>query len=143
MIRDARFIDIPRLVEMGMQFINESPYSAHIRPHAGAIAELVRNLIGSKSGLVLVYERHQAVLGMIGVVATNHPYTGAPVMSEMFWYVEPDARGTGHRLLEAAEEWARGQGIEHSVMISPSEKVSRYYERIGYAPLESQYIKRL
>jgi GNAT superfamily N-acetyltransferase len=83
------------------------------------------------------------VVGMIGVIATFHPYSGQAVMSEMFWYVTPEHRGQGVRLLRAAELWAKSHDIRQSIMISPSEKVSAFYVRCGYAPVETQFIKNL
>ena len=143
MIRQAGIDDIPRLVAMGIRFIESSAYAGHIEPNAMSMARLARMLIESENGLVLVYEQDGCALGMIGVMATFHPYSGQPVMSEMFWYVEPESRGAGVRLLRAAEQWARDNGVLDSIMISPSPKVSAFYQRMGYVPLEEQFIKRL
>jgi GNAT superfamily N-acetyltransferase len=142
-IREATLADVPRLVDLGIRWIGEGPYAAHITPSAEAMAKLAAGLIEADHGLILVYERAGRILGMIGVIATFHPYSGSPVMSEMFWYVEPESRGVGVRLLRAAEEWGRSHSIVDSIMISPSPKVSAFYERLGYKPLETQFIKAL
>lgn len=143
MIREARFADVPRLVEMGIRFINDSAYWGRIFPDEIAMTNLAQGLIAADHGHVLVYEHDGKIVGMIGVIATFHPYSGKPVMSEMFWYVEPESRGAGVRLLRAVEGWAREKGIEDSIMISPSPKVSAFYQRLGYEPLEEQFIKKL
>jgi GNAT superfamily N-acetyltransferase len=143
LIREAILADVPRLVEMGVRWVEEGPYAGHIQPDPTCMARLASGLIEADHGLILIYEQGGRAIGMIGVVATFHPYSGAPTMSEMFWYVEPESRGAGVKLLLRAEQWARDHGIVDSVMISPSPKVSAFYERMGYAPLETQYIKRL
>jgi GNAT superfamily N-acetyltransferase len=142
-IREATIADVPRLVDMGVRFIEGGAYGWHITPNREAMAKLAENLISVDHGHVIIYEQNGAAIGMIGVIATHHPYSGEPVMSEMFWYVEPEHRGAGVRLLRAAEDWAREHGIRDSIMISPSPKVSAFYQRLGYEPLEEQFIKRL
>ena len=128
---------------MGTRWVHEGPYAAHITPRPEPMAKLAPLLIEADHGMVWVSECDGAIVGMLGVVGTFHPYSGEPVMSEMFWYVEPEHRGQGVRLLKIAEDWARANGIADSIMISPSEKVSNFYEKLGYRLLETQYIKRL
>jgi GNAT superfamily N-acetyltransferase len=142
MIRAAHLADIPRLVELGVRFMRESRYGLHLTVNAEATAELAASLINAEHGLVLVDEQDGEIVGMIGVVATLHPHSGDPVMSELFWYVLPRARGSGVRLLLEAEAWARANGIGKSIVVSPNEILSALYERLGYEPLERQFIKK-
>ncbi len=143
MIRAAAPADIPRLVELGVRFMRESRYGQHLAVNPEAMEHLAAGLIEAPHGLVLVDEAHGEITGMIGVIATHHPHSGDPVMSELFWYVKPRARGGGVRLLLAAEDWARAGGITKSIVVSPNKTVSALYERLGYAPLEQQFIKDL
>ncbi len=143
MIREASEGDVPRLVELGLRFMHESAYGQHLSINRQAQAELARSLIEAPHGLVLVDEQDDEVVGMIGVIATRHPHSGDPVMSELFWYVLPRARGTGVKLLLRAEAWGRQNGITKSLVVSPSDAVAALYERLGYEPLERQFIKTL
>lgn len=145
MIRAATFEDIPRLIELGVRFMRESRYGGHLTINPTAMGELAGMLIAAPNGLVLVSEDGDGVTGMIGVIATVHPHSGDQVMSELFWYVLPRARksGTGVDLLVAAEQWGRASGIAKSIVVSPNDQVSALYERLGYAPLEQQFIKDL
>lgn len=143
MIREARHTDIPRLVDLGLRFMRESGYDRHLAPSRQAQADLARNLIEAPHGLVLVDERDGRLAGMIGAIATLHPHSGEPVMSELFWYVEPGARGTGVRLLRQVEEWARENGVLKSIVVAPNDHVADFYRRMGYARLEQQFIKAL
>lgn len=142
-IREATFDDVPRLVELGCEFLKNSRYQGSIAPNPDAMALLVGALIEQPHGLVLVSEDGGEVTGMIGVIATFHPMSGEKVMSEMFWYVTPDKRGHGVRLLFAAEKWAKHHGIAKSIMISPTKKVSSLYRRLGYSKLEEQFVKAI
>lgn len=144
MIRVATFDDVPRLVDLGREFLTgSSRYSGAILLNPDAMGMLASTLIEQPHGLVLVSEEDGEVTGMIGVIATFHPMSGEKVMSEMFWYVTPDKRGQGLKLLFAAEAWARSHGIEKSIMISPSKKISSLYKRLGYSKLEEQFVKAL
>lgn len=143
MIRPATHDDVPALVELGIRFMRESGYSRSLTINPEAQAGLAAMLIEAPNGLVLADEREGEITGMIGVIATQHPHSGDPVMSELFWYVMPRARGGGVRLLAAAEDWARSHGIRKSIVVSPNRQVSALYKRLGYAPLELQFIKDL
>lgn len=122
--------------------MRESHYSRRLGTSAEAIGELMTMLIEAPHGLILVSGSDE-ITGMIGVVATRHPVSGEPVMSELFWYVAPKARGRGARLLIEAERWARANGIAKSLVASPSREVSSLYRRLGYQRLEVQFIKDL
>ena len=145
MIRAATPDDIPRLVELGTRFMRESGYARHLTINGEAMAELAATLIEAEHGLLLVDDRGGEITGMIGVIATHHPHSGDPVMSELFWYVLPRARGGGARLLLTAEAWARSHGITKSLTVAPAANgaVAGLYERLGYRPLETQFIKTL
>jgi len=65
---------------------------------------------------------------------------------EIAWWVEPDQRRTdiGRALLAEAEAWAVGAGICVLKMIAPTGSgIGRYYESLGYQPVEMAYMKRL
>lgn len=143
MIRSANSDDIPRLVELGVRFMRESRYGEHYSPDPGSMGVFVEGLIVSPHGLLLVQEDDTGVVGMIGALIMAHPYSGETVMSELFWYVIPRARGGGVRLLLAAEREARAAGATKSLFVSPNETVSALYERLGYRPIEQQFIKAL
>jgi GNAT superfamily N-acetyltransferase len=143
MIRFATRADIPEIVDLGERHWRESRYGRWMAPDRTVMASLSRALIDGENGLVLIDEQAGAIVGMIGVAVTPHIYSGEPVMSELFWYAPPESRGSGVRLLRRAEAWARGNGVKHAAMIAPDERVAAFYERMGYAALEINYIKPL
>jgi GNAT superfamily N-acetyltransferase len=144
MIRPATPADVPDLVDLGVRHLSET-YAGRITPDRGMMAATARALIAAEHGLLLVDDRGGVVAGMLGVAVTRHPYSGEPVMSELFWYASPGARGGGVRLLKAAEAWARAMGVRHAIMIAPAidERLASFYRRLDYIPLETQFIKAL
>lgn len=143
MIRPATRADVPDIVDLGERHLRDSHYAEFIEPDREHMAAFARMLIDVPCALLLVAEQGGRIIGSIGVMATPHPYSGAPVMSEMFWYVAPEARGDGVRLLKAAEAWGRSVGARHVIMIAPDSRVSAFFQRLGYARLEEQFIKAL
>lgn len=144
MIREATLADVPQLVELGVRFMLESGYARHLSVDRHAQAQLATDLIQAAHGLVLVYERAGQIVGMLGALATHHPHSGDSVMSELFWYVVPECRGVGVRLLQEAEHWAIARGITKSLVVAPEgAPVASLYIRMSYKPLERQFIKDL
>lgn len=143
MIRPATRADIPEIVDLGVRHLRDSHYAEFVEPDRAHMAAFARMLIEAPCALLLVAEKDGRIIGTIGMMATPHPYSGQPVLSEMFWYVAPEARGSGVRLLRAAETWGREIGARHIIMIAPDSRVSSFFQRLGYARLEEQFIKAL
>lgn len=121
---------------------------------AHAIGELARQLgyegvaLSEADGVVLVIERDGVVRGwlQVSVVRTIHAGTNARVHALV---VDETYRGSGlgGALLDAAEEWARGQGAR-SVRLGCNVTRSRaheFYEQRFYRRAKTQHVftKRL
>ena len=143
MVREAMFNDVPDIVRMGEMQLRSSHYSRFLAVVPDAMAALAAYLIQQDNATILLAQNGKAPVGMIGVIATPHPYTAEMIMSEWFWYVDPDHRGWGVRLFKAAEAWAETQGVKHIIMAAPDDKVAGFYKRLGYSPFESHYIKTI
>ncbi len=143
MIRAATPEDIDQIAVLGERFIAESHYHRLIGINPDALRSVAEMLIREDHGLLLVDEFYGELAGMIGMLATVHPTSWEPVAAELFWYVPPEARGGGLKLLFAAENWARENGLKRCIMIAPNERVSALYIRLGYDELETQFIKDL
>jgi GNAT superfamily N-acetyltransferase len=140
-IRLAGASDLPRLVEMGLRFRRESEYQAHISENASKIEETMGQLIAR--GGILVSERPGGLVGMIGIVLFDHFFSGERMAGEVFFWIEPEHRGDGVRLLREAEKWAKRSGALRMQMISPNDRVSHFYERCGYGFVEASYQRTL
>lgn len=142
MIRQATLEDVPALVAMGGRFIAGSTYAGRLGDSPEARASLMCRLIEDDAGLLLVLDR-DGPRGMIGMVLYPHPISGETVAGELFWWVEETERGRGVALLTRAEAWAREHGASKVQMIAPNDRVARFYQARGYAPLEQVLQKEL
>lgn len=143
MIRDARHADTPALIAMGQRFLRETVYRGRITENPAQMGALVQMLIDSPTGALFVSERDGIVTGMIGLLLYTQPLSGEPMASELFWWVEPEHRGHGVRLMKQAEAWARAQGATALQMIAPTSEVEQLYQRLGYDRIEVAYQKAL
>lgn len=141
MIRAALAADVPRLVEMGRRFRCESSYQKHLGENPQKMGELALQLLAA--GGLLVSEREAQLVGMIGFVLYPHFLSGETVAGEIFWWVEPEHRGEGPKLLRQAEKLAKQAGAERMQMIAPTDRVANLYRRFGYEFVEATYQKNL
>lgn len=141
-IRQATEQDIPPMVNMGLHFLKGSPYAAHLEENPEQMADLGRKLLVGDNGM-LVAERHGVMVGMLGYCIYTHLISGEKTAGEVFWWVEPEHRGDGLRLLARFEAIARAAGAKKLQMIAPNEQVATVYERLGFGFMESAYQKAL
>jgi len=127
---------------MGERFLTNSVY-AGFPLNREQMAQTVDLLLTSPIGRIYVAERKGDVVGMIGGLLFRHPITGEATVSELFWWVEPEHRGIGIRLLKRAEQWAEEVGAVRMHMVAPTTDVGQMYLRLGYSPLETTYQKAL
>lgn len=128
---------------MGERFLTETVYRGRVVVNPSAMARTVALLLAADTGAVFVAERDDAVIGMIGLLYFEHPITGERTVTELFWWMEPEARGYGVRLLKRAERWAAAAGAQKVHMIAPTPEVGLLYERLGYEALETTYQRAL
>ena len=142
-IRAATVDDVPAVVRMGLRFRQDTVYRSRVAENQTQMTALAHRLVDDEAGLLLVVDRNGAVVGMIGAMAFPHHISGQPTVGELFFWVEPEHRGCGVRLLKRAEQWARDRGATSMQMIAPTPDVERLYQRLGYTALEVTYEKPL
>ena len=140
-IREATVDDIPVLVAMGMRFAQSDAYKHIVRDNPVQFEKMARMLITSGLGVMLVLEKNGCVEGMIGMLCTPHFLSGDMFAGEICWWINPEHRGDGVRLMRSAETWAREQGALSIQMVAPNERVGSLYERMGYQQTETSYQK--
>lgn len=143
MIREATLDDVSQLLEMGKHFLAQTAYGHRLGTNVEQMAKTAVALIDQDNGVVFVVAQGTALLGMIGVLRFQHHLSGEPVAAEVFWWVEPEARGVGVRLMKRAEAWAKAHGAVRFQMVSPEPKVGQLYERMGYQAIEVAYERTL
>jgi GNAT superfamily N-acetyltransferase len=142
-VRDATVDDVPRIVEMALRFIRSSVYAGLLAENPEQIARCAHLMIGGEQFALFVAEKAGEVVGMAGFIVHEHLFSAEPIADELFWWVDPEARGrAGLLLLRRAEEWAQERGAKAVQMIAPTVDVERFYERVGYVPIERSFQKR-
>lgn len=143
MIRLATVDDVNGLVEMGLRFVRETGYAKYLTENPEQLRALLPSLIRLDDALLMVCERDGIVNGVIGALMFTHPLSAEPIVSELFWWVNPEARGDGVRLLRSMETWATTKGAKRVQMIAPTDKVEIFYQRMGYERVEAMYQRSL
>ena len=145
MIRKAVHADIPRLVELGRMFFDESQYGDLMDFSVESVQATMRQLIDN--GAIFVADDGQ-IFGMLGVLDYPFYLSNARTAQELFWWVDPSKRGGGSavRMLKAAEEWAKSRGCVSMMMIGLNNdggKAESLYSRMSYQKRETSYVRIL
>jgi GNAT superfamily N-acetyltransferase len=142
-VRPAEVVDYPRMVEMGAHFIAETMYRDHAFYDPAQVETAFGSLLQHHSVVSLVAEENGVLVGMVAGMIQPHMLYGEITATELFWWAEPSARPTGLKLLKAFEELARERGAKKVLMIAPSARVEKLYQRLGYRHHEAVYEKSL
>lgn len=144
-IREAEIGDVDQLVQLGLRFRATTSYVSLIAENPDQMRRTAEDLITRDDAVIFVSEdRGGLVTGMIGLVRYPHHLSGALTCGEVFWYIAPESRGDGVRLLRQAEQWARNHGATVLEMIQPvGTEVDVIYRRYGYQAVEVSWQKRL
>jgi GNAT superfamily N-acetyltransferase len=144
-IRAARLTDVDTMVAMALQFLAETPYGTHVGANEAQLRKLIGELFMNHDAEMFIAERDGQPVGMIALVAYDHPYSGERIASELVWWVTPKHRrgSLGVRLMRHAEAWARARGAVALQMIAPNERVGKFYAACGYEVVETSYQRRL
>lgn len=117
------------------------PFSA---PHA---YELASRHIAERDCLALVDKVGDQVQGILLASAQEHPFARVRYAAETLWYIQPEARGgvAAARMLQGYEAWAKLAGCAFAGMaaLATFPGAGRIYERKGYTPTETHYLKVL
>lgn len=142
-IRTATHDDVPRIVQLGCRFLTESGYAEHLTPDPIQMTATMEWLLSDPARVIFLSEVDGLVTGGIGLFVYTHPMSGLLTGVECFWYVAPEHRGHGKRLLERAESWAKDHGATTLQMVAPTPEIEHFYVRRGYAKVETTYSKGL
>lgn len=107
-----------------------------------------KGLIEAGAGVIFGLFDGEEVRGVLGGVAGYEPNAPVKTASELFWWVDPEARGLGSmRLYYEFEKWAKVKGCKTIRMVrlsdSMPEEVEGIYARLGFAEIERHYSKTL
>lgn len=137
---DKYFLDVVRLAE---SFYTEAvkDYESHIDAHA--VIDTIK--AQADNGFVLVIDgKAQGVLS--GHVMKSMLNDGL-IFQETIWYVSPNFRKYGTRLLSEATKILKMRGVSMVIMValanSMSERLGKFYKRLGFKEMETHYMSAI
>ncbi|WOC15432.1 GNAT family N-acetyltransferase [Pseudochrobactrum sp. MP213Fo] len=112
---------------------------------AAYAAALFDHHISTPQACMLVFEHNGEPQGLLMATCFEHPFGAGRYAKETVWYIAACARGRAAlQMLDAYEAWALEQNCTAIGMASLiSNDVAKLYERRGYAPIETHYLKSL
>ncbi len=148
-IRQATLADVPVIVSMSERFYATTEYPGRLRfPFdADTVQKIAQSL--ATDHVMLLAEHDGAVVGMVGLYVLPFMFNASHASAhEIVWWVNPEAQGTGagKALLAAIEPACKAKGVEAIYMVHLSTsppQAAAIYERMGYLPTESSYVKRI
>lgn len=139
--------DLPALAALGALFFAEGrlPGKFHAAHWIATWTQLLTSGVGVMWHLEDTALREPCAT--LGALLFPDPCTGDLVAQEAFWYVLPAARGLGLKLLATFESWAAEAGAARVMMVHLTalqpERLGLLYQRRGYEPVETHYVKHL
>lgn len=137
MLRAATNSDIDTLCDLGARMASESPEWSGMGYSAEKVGAMLRSLIGSPRGFVMVAERDGRVCGGMIAAASEHWGCDCLIAFELALYVEPGSRGavTGLQLIKSYREWVMRIGARRGMAGVTTgihtERTAVIYERAG------------
>jgi len=103
--------------------------------------------VAADVAVIWVAEDNKIIRGAVGGIQTQDPSTNEWMMVEAFWFVEPENRGCGVKLLLKWIAVAKARQCKRLTMVHlsdlDSKRVGTLYLRLGMKPLETHYWKNI
>ena len=142
-VREARSADVGAMVELlGYLFKQERDFSPAPAKQRRAL-EII--LAQPAMGRLFVLTRASKILGMVSLLFTISTAEGGKAAWLEDLVVRPDQRdrGLGTRLLRAAVDWARKEGLARITLLTDADnaRARRLYQRQGFAASAMQPLR--
>ena len=144
MIRDITAQDKKQILKLAEMFFKErlEKSGAFFSPKHAAIHFDV--FLKTPGLLALCAEEDGEIIGMIVGVSSAIIFTKQLAMQEMVWYVKPDKRKCGLRLLREFERRSTIMNMQQVMMVGMSgDPIIDVYPRLGYTEIQKTFFKRL
>lgn len=138
---DKYFIDVMKIVE---NFHKEAvcEYESLFDPQV--LIGTIKKSDPSNAFLLIV---DNACQGILFGTRFDSLINKTKIFQEIIWYVNKPFRTFGVNLLREAEKILKEQGICTMIMAvlenSKTEKIKSFYERLGYKPMETHFVRTL
>lgn len=137
--------ELDQITYLGHKFFSESSHLRRFDP--GVWMRNWVSLLDANMGAIFGLVKADKIVGVLGAIKIPDINSGDLTAGELFWFVDQSHRGRGLTLFNAFEKWAREEGCAYVTMAHleglMSEKLQRFYERRGYVPIETNYLKEV
>ena len=113
------------------------------------VVTFAKAMMGSPIGAFFVAEKDGELAAAVGLLVVPYHWNFSIQLAQgVLLWVKPKHRGAGHKVLLAAEAWAKSRGA-HKIMLTTNNMVPHatnsraYFERRGYVPEETNYMRSL
>ncbi len=124
----------------------EKFYNEALCDHLGAPVDrefLSHTFDECKEGGFALINKEGKCIGVLAGKTVNIMVNNTKVFQEAVWYVDPEYRMDGIKMLKTAQSILFKEGYQLMVMVclhnSKTEKLHAFYERLGYKPMETHY----
>ena len=118
--------------------------SKHVKIDVEYLTKRYKSLSQAGVGAVFVLKNQERIVGVFSCLKAADIFTGDALAIETGWFVLPEFRGAGLKLLTAFDAWAKEQGCKRKALIhmedSFPEALKKLYVRKGYSLVESHYV---
>lgn len=145
MVRELAINELQLATEMAGLFFEEGKLPGEFK--ADVFVKSWSTLIKLDMGKIYGLFVDDKPVGYLGMIVTQDINDGAKIAQEAFWYVHPDHRGAGLRLLFHAQAQAKELSCKRMGMVhlldAAGEKLSHIFNRMGFREIEVHYIKEI
>lgn len=146
MIKTVTKDELLELGYLGAEFYREANLPGEVIPEV--FARTWGILIDQGIGQMWKQVLGGRIAGAIGGILAPDLNDGKLIATETFWYVFRDFRGglSGGKLYYTFENWAKQGGAKRITMgklEGIADHVGGFYERLGYTPRETTYMKEI
>lgn len=136
--------EIVAVVTVAANFSDESKY---VVVDIDITSNSYWSFIESGIGCIFLLKDQDKIVGGLGAIKYPDLHSGVLTAVETFWYVLPEYRGEGLKLLDAYEQWASDNNCGKMAMIhmvdSMPKALEKLYTRRGYQLIEKHYVKEV
>lgn len=142
-IRLAELSDLEEINKLIEAFIDEALSKINIKFNPTHLY----NIASSCANSSFVAENDGKIVGIIAGNLSPSVANGELIYQEIMWYVLPEHRSVGVRLIKKVEDYCKVIGVKRIVIAHLANeigsKVSEFYKRNGYEMMEIHYSKTL
>ena len=133
-IYPATLNDIPQLCSLlTILFTQENDFQPNAEKQSVALQEIIGH---PESGRILVMREDDLILGMVNLLFTISTACGGKVaiLEDMIVHPTRQGEGLGSKLLQAAKEFAQGEGCKRITLLTDraNDSAIRFYQRQGF-----------